>query len=264
MNIFEAVVYGIVQGLTEFLPVSSSAHLILIPVFTGWADPGLAFDVALHWGTLAAVFVYFRKDLLALVTGAWGALKGGRAPENILPFKIAAATLPGAIIGFLVEDYAETTFRSPWIMVVTLSVMGVALWVADRVGPKVRKMEDITWTRALLIGLMQAVALIPGVSRSGVTITTGLLLGFERTAAVRFSFLLSVPITLGAGLLKSHYIFENLGSPAIWVGIVASALAGIAATHVLITYVRQRSFTPFVVYRLILAAVLAATLLTRA
>jgi undecaprenyl-diphosphatase len=198
------------------------------------------------------------------VRGALGALRGGRAAENILPLKIAVATVPGAVIGFLIEDYAETVFRSPWVMVVTLSLMGAALWYADRMGPKSRNLEDVSWAQALTIGFAQAIALIPGVSRSGVTITAGLLLGFERTAAVRFSFLLSVPITLGAGLLKSSYLVANAGSPAVWVGLITSAAAGIAATHVLITYVRTRSFTPFVIYRIALAAVLAATLLVRA
>lgn len=263
MGIFEAIVFGIIQGLTEFLPVSSSAHLILLPVFTGWPDPGLAFDVALHWGTLAAVFLYFWRDIAALFKGAAGTFRGGSAPENILPWKIAAATVPGAVIGYLVEDHAETVLRSPWIMVVTLSAMGVALWLADRHGRKNLSIRDLSWPRALAIGLLQALALIPGVSRSGITITTGLVLGLERTAAVRFSFLLSVPITLGAGVLKSPYILENLGSPVIWAGVLASAAAGIAATHVLITYVRTKSFTPFVIYRVLLAAVLAATLLLR-
>jgi len=264
MDIFQAIVYGIVQGLTEFLPVSSSAHLILLPVFTGWPDPGLAFDVALHWGTLAAVFIYFRKDIIALAWGALGALTGGRAPENILPWKIAVATLPGAFFGFILEHQAETVLRSPWIMVVTLSVMGGALWYADRTGAKTLHLQDITWTRALIVGTLQAVALVPGVSRSGITITAGLLLGLERTAAVRFSFFLAMPITAGAGILKASYLIENVGVPAIWVGVLASAISGILATHVLITYVRTRSFTPFVIYRLLLAAVLATTLIVRA
>ncbi len=264
MNIFQALVYGVVQGLTEFLPVSSSAHLILVPIFTGWPDPGLAFDVALHWGTLAAVFIYFRKDITGLILGAVGALTGGRAPENMLPWKIAVATVPGALFGFAFEHQAETVFRSPWIMVGTLSIMAVALFYADRVGKKNLHLEDITWTRAIIVGTVQAFALIPGVSRSGITITAGLLLGLERTAAVRFSFFLAMPITAGAGILKSSYLIHNLGVPAIWVAVLTSAVAGILATHVLITYVRTRSFTPFVVYRIALAAVLAATLLSRA
>lgn len=260
MNIFQATIYGIVQGLTEFLPVSSSAHLILLPYFTGWPDPGLAFDVALHWGTLAAIVLYLRKDIVAVIWGGIGALTGGRAPENLLPWKIVVATVPGALFGFFFEHQAETVFRSPWILVGTMSVMGLLLWYADRTGKKTLKMEDITWTRAFIVGCLQAFALIPGVSRSGVTITTCLLLGLEREASVRFSFLLALPITAGAGLLKYKYLLHNIGDPTIGVAILVSAVAGMAAIHVLITYVRTRSFTPFVVYRLLLAAGLAATL----
>jgi undecaprenyl-diphosphatase len=263
MTLFQSTIYGIIQGLTEFLPVSSSAHLILLPVFTGWPDPGLAFDVALHWGTLAAVVLYYRHDLAVFIRGAIGSLGGGRAPENILPWKIAAATVPGAVIGFAIEHQAETVFRSPWVMVFTLSIMGLVLWWADRVGTKNRHLEDLSWSRAITIGFLQSLALIPGVSRSGITMTACLFLGLERTDAVRFSFLLSIPITAGAGLLKSPYLIHNAGDPTIWAGVITSAVAGFLAIHVLMTYVRTRSFTPFVVYRIALAAVLAVTLLYR-
>ena len=263
MGIFQATVYGLVQGLTEFLPVSSSAHLILVPVFTDWPDPGLAFDVALHWGTLIAILIYFRKDILVLIAGGLGALGGGRTHENLLPWKIVAATIPGAIFGVLIEHKAETVFRSPWILVGTLSVMGLVLWFADKTGKKSIRLEDITWRHAIIVGVLQALALIPGVSRSGITITACLFLGLEREAAVRFSFLLALPITAGAGLLKCSYLLHNAGDVGVWVAMAVSALSGVAAIHVLITYVRTRSFTPFVVYRLLLAAAVAVLMMVR-
>lgn len=254
MDIFHAVAYGFIQGMTEFLPVSSSAHLTLLPFFTGWQDPGLAFDVALHWGTLAAVFIYFRKDVLHLIQSFIGSLKGGRTPEHLLPWKIAIATVPGAALGFIFEKQAESLFRSPVLLACTLSVMGAALWAADRWGRKDTGIESLSFGKAVLIGIAQGIAIVPGVSRSGITIATGLLLGLDRESAVRFSFLLSMPITLGAGLLKSKYLIHNAGDPGILIGIVSSGLFGFAAIHILITYVRSRSFTPFVIYRFALAA----------
>ncbi len=263
MTIFQAIVYGIVQGLTEFLPVSSSAHLILVPTFTGWEDPGLAFDVALHWGTLIAVTGYFWHDILTMLVGAVGYLQGRRSPDNTIPWKIAVATVPAAIIGFLIEHAAETTLRSPWIIVCTLSVMGILLGVADRVGSKSVKLESAGWGKVLGVGFCQAFALIPGVSRSGVTITASLFAGLDRAAAVRLSFLLSIPIIAGAGILKAKYIIHNAGDPSIWVGIIASAVSGMLAIHVLISYVRSKSFKPFVIYRITLAVFLAAYLISR-
>lgn len=264
MGIFQATVYGLVQGLTEFLPVSSSAHLILVPFLTDWPDPGLAFDVALHWGTLVAILIYFRRDVVELVRGGVGALSGGRTQENIFPWKIVVATVPGAVFGVLIEHKAETVLRSPWILVGTLSMLAVALWLSDRFGRKSLRMEDISWGKALTVGVLQALALIPGVSRSGITITTCLALGLEREAAVRFSFLLALPITAGAGLLKCTYLFHNLGNAGVWVAMAVSALSGVAAIHILITYVRTKSFTPFVVYRIGLAIAIAALMFARA
>jgi len=252
MSLSHAIAYGIIQGLTEFLPVSSSAHLTLLPFFTGWEDPGLAFDVALHWGTLLAVLVYFRKDVLNLILN-----------DRTLGYKIALATVPGAVIGFLLEEHAETVFRSPALLAVTLSVMGIFLLIADKKGSHSVVLGELSWKKALLIGLSQGLAIVPGVSRSGVTIATGLLLGLEREAAVKFSFYLAIPITMGAGLLKSPYLISNIHDSSILVAIVSSALAGFAAIQILITYVRTKSFTPFVVYRLALAGCIVVWLLSR-
>jgi undecaprenyl-diphosphatase len=254
MPFLHALVYGAVQGLAEFLPVSSSAHLVLIPVFTGWEDPGLAFDVALHWGTLIAVLIYFRADVVMLVRDTFRFLSGVRTPQTLLPFKIIVATVPGAIIGLLFEKQAETLFRSPALLACALSLMGLGLWAADRIGRKQYGIDEISWPKAFLIGLSQGLAIVPGVSRSGITITTGLLLGLRRDEAVRFSFLMSMPIILGAGLLKSKYLFANSGEMSVWVAMIASFVFGIAAIKVLMTYIRTKSFMPFVIYRLALSA----------
>jgi undecaprenyl-diphosphatase len=254
MPFLHALVYGALQGLTEFLPVSSSAHLVLLPVFTGWEDPGLAFDVALHWGTLVAVALYFRSDVVTLIRDALRCLSGVHTPQTLLPFKLIVATVPGALIGLAFEKQAESQFRSPALLACTLSLMGVALWIADRAGRKQNDIDSISWTQALLIGLAQGFAIIPGVSRSGVTITGALILGLKREEAVRFSFLMSMPIILGAGLLKSKYLVANAGDTSMWLAMASSFAFGIAAIHVLITYVKTKSFAPFVIYRLVLSA----------
>jgi undecaprenyl-diphosphatase len=260
MPFLHSLIYGAIQGLTEFLPVSSSAHLVLLPYFTGWEDPGLAFDVALHWGTLFAAVLYFRNDVIALIADAFRFLGGQRTPQTALPFKIAVATIPGGIIGFLFEKQAETLFRSPALLACTLSAMGVGLWAADRWGSKSKGLDGLSWAQAFAIGVAQGLAIVPGVSRSGITITAALALGLRREEAVRFSFLMLMPITLGAGLLKSKYLISNIGDASVWVALVSSFLFGIAAIHILISYVRSKSFIPFVVYRLALAASIGAWL----
>jgi undecaprenyl-diphosphatase len=249
----QAITFGIIQGLTEFLPVSSSAHLTLLPFFTGWQDPGLAFDVALHWGTLMAVLLYFWKDVGQLVQGVLGFAKGKRDFENKFPFMIALATIPGVISGVLVEKWAETIFRSPQLIMITLCLGALALYAADRYGIRKLTLSEFTWTKAFIVGLLQCLALMPGVSRSGITISTALALGFQRTDAVRFSFFLAIPITAGAGLLKIGYLLTNLNNIHVITALVASAVSGMAAIHLLLRYTRNKSFTPFVIYRFILA-----------
>lgn len=261
MTLLQAIVYGVIQGLTEYLPVSSSAHLVLLPVFTGWKDPGLAFDVGLHWGTLVAVLAYFRKDVIKLVMGFAGYLGGHREYQNRLPAYLVLATVPGALLGLMFEKQAETIFRSPWILAFTLTGMGLLLLYSDRHGSKSLSLADLTWKTAIMIGLSQGLAIVPGVSRSGITITTALLVGFERADAVRFSFLLSMPIIFGAGLLKADYLLQSAGDPIIWIALCASAVSGFAAIKILIGYVRTRSFLPFVVYRILLAAVIVLWLI---
>jgi len=189
MTLWQAIVLGLVQGMGEFLPISSSAHLVLIPWICNWPDPGLTFDIALHVGTLVSVVAYFWRDWLQLVRGG---LKGFKTPEGKLFWFIVAASIPGAGIGFLLEHKAETVFRSPALIAVMLIVMGILLLLADRKGAKVTGLIGIRFATSFCIGISQALAIIPGVSRSGVTMTTGLFAGLTREATARFSFLLRV------------------------------------------------------------------------
>ncbi|MFN0117173.1 MAG: undecaprenyl-diphosphatase UppP [Elusimicrobiota bacterium] len=262
MPIYQSIIYGIIQGLTEFLPISSSAHLILLPWFTGWKDPGLSFDVALHWGTITAALIYYRKDIYGLIFNFLGFFQGGRYSQNILPLKIVVATIPGAVLGFLFEKQAETIFRSPALIAFDLAVLGTLLFLSDRKGSKKWDLSQLTWNQVLLIGVMQGCAIIPGISRSGITITTALFIGLNRSSAVKFSFLLSIPITIGAGLLKVGILAHSFSDPAIPMGIVVSALSGYLAIHTLVKMVQNKSFLPFVVYRYILAGAVAIKLLS--
>jgi undecaprenyl-diphosphatase len=252
MTIIHAAVFGVVQGVTEFLPVSSSAHLLLLPWFFGWPDPGLAFDVALHWGTLLGVVIYYRQECLELVKGLF---------KESTPWKIALATVPAVVAGLLVKDLAEKAFRSPWITAGTLSGVALLLYYADWKRRDGQNFESLSWMQAMAVGCFQALALVPGVSRSGITITTALLLGLNRSAAVRLSFLMSIPVTLGACVLKINYLTANVGNPAVLTAIATSAISGFVAIHFLVTHVRHKSLTPFVVYRLLLAGVIVIFLL---
>lgn len=248
MSIWQAVILGLVQGLGEFLPVSSSAHLVLVPWLFGWRDYGLTFDVALHLGTLVAVLIYFWKDWMRLISGA---IKGSGNSEGRLFWYLVLACVPGAVFGFLLEHKAETSFRSPVLVALMLIIMGVFLLWADARGAKRVSMNRMGGWRSLVIGFSQALAIIPGVSRSGVTMTAGLFSGLTREAAARFSFLLSAPIILGAGLVKIPDLLHQPGSidlPFI-VGIVVSALSGLVAIGFLLRYIETRDFRPFAWYR---------------
>jgi|SRR5579875_1313642 undecaprenyl-diphosphatase len=257
---FHAAVLGVIQGLTEFLPVSSSAHLTLTPWLFGWNDPGLAFDVALHMGSLLALLIYYRRDWLLIINGALSGDQRGRRLFVLL----VAASVPGAILGFLFEKQAETVFRSPLLIAAALAVLGLALWVFDVAAPQWRDLDDIRLGDALLIGLAQAFALIPGVSRSGATITVGRVLGINRQDAANFSFLMSAPIIAGAGLLKAHELLRSGMTGELTAGFVASAVFSFAAIAVLIAYVRTRTYKVFVWYRLALAVLVVAIYLMRA
>ena len=251
MDVFQAFVLGIVQGLAEFLPISSSAHLSLVPFLFGWKDPGLAFDVALHLGTLAAVLWYFRREWIALTNAGFEIVRTRRivGEAQWRAVYIGIATVPGAIGGIVLKEYAETIFRDPRLTAVALIVMGTLLWVADRFSSQERKLSGLRWTDALLIGIAQVFALIPGVSRSGSTMTAGRALGLDRTAAATFSFLMSMPITAAAAVVKVPEALREGITPPIVVGILASGISGWLAISVLLRYLSSKSFGVFAIYR---------------
>ena len=259
ISIFQAIILGTVQGLTEFLPVSSSAHLILVPWLLRWRDPGLAFDVVLHLGTLLALLAYYWRDWLDM---GMSLVDGRQMPRRLL-FMLVVASVPGAIIGVLLEKQAETIFRSPVLIATTLALMGIALWAGDSIGSKKRKMEDITFVDALLIGLSQALAIIPGVSRSGATITTSRLLGIDRADAANFSFLMATPIIAGAGLLEAHKLLHSGLTADLGWGFVASAIFSLLAIVGLLRFVRTHSYQPFAIYRIILGISVIAIAMSR-
>jgi len=258
MNPLHAAVLGLVQGLTEILPISSSAHLILIPRFLHWPESGLTFDVALHVGTLIALCCYFWRDIVELVLSFLGALtgKGVHTPADRLPFYIIAGTIPAAVAGKTLEEPIEGIFRAnPYLIAGFLIAFAIILAFADTVGPKRWRIDRITLKAALLIGLAQCLALIPGVSRSGITITAALLLGFNREAAARFSFLLSLPVVAGAAFLKLGHLARH-GIPqgealTMLIGIATSALFGYVSVALLLRLVQRASLYPFVWYRLL-------------
>ncbi len=254
MEIIQAVVLGLVQGLGEFLPISSSAHLVLVPWLANWAYSGLTFDIALHVGTLIAVVIYFWKDWLTLLSKG---LTRPKEREGKLFWYLVLATIPGALIGFVLEDIAETAFRNPALIACMLILMGVILYVVDKKGVKQIDVEHITLKTSFLIGLSQALAIIPGVSRSGVTMTTALALGMTREGAARFSFLLSAPIILGAALIKMPKVIANpaMIDASFLTGMVVACIAGLASIGFLLRYVQTKTFLPFVIYRFVLGAV---------
>lgn len=268
MNIFHAFVLGLVQGLGEFLPISSSAHLIITPWLFKWQDPGLGFDVALHWGTLLAVLIYYWRDVILILKGFWHSLWPATRDlqENIyqkLAWLLIIASVPGAVIGYLLESRAERVFRSPLLIVVTMAVFGIILWAADKFGGKVKNLDRIKWLDALWIGLSQALAIIPGVSRSGATIATGLSMGFKREDAARFSFLMSMPIIFGAGLVSFKHFGEGVSGGELLVGFVTAAVVGFLAIKWMLSYLSRRDYKIFVWYRLALAVLLLTVLFVR-
>ena len=253
MTILQAVVLGLAQGLGEFLPISSSAHLVLVPWFFGWEDPGLTFDVALHVGTLVAVVLYFWKDWWQLIVKGFSDV---RSVKGRLFWYLAAASVPGAIGGYLLEEKAETVFRSPGLIAVMLIGMGILLYWADRRSAKNIAINDITFGTSILIGTSQTLAIIPGVSRSGITMTTGLLMGMTREGAARFSFLLSTPIILGAAMVKLPHVISDSSmiTVSFMVGMLVSCVTGIVSIGFLLRYVQTKNFLPFAWYRFMLGA----------
>ena len=266
MTVFQALILGILQGLAEFLPISSSAHLALAPWILHWPDPGLAFDVALHFGTLLAVLWYFRAEWLRLIAAAWEIVVSRRvdSDEQRRVIFLIVATIPGAIAGLAFEKQAESTFRDPRLVAAALIVMGILLWWADRFCVRNRTLPMMRWADALLVGLAQMFAIIPGVSRSGSTITAGRALRFTREDAAVFSFLMSMPIIAAAAVLKMPEALREQGLSAPMVtGVVASAISGWLAISVLLRFVKTRSYGVFAVYRVILGAAVLIAVVVR-
>ena len=266
MTPLQAAVMGIIQGLSEFLPISSSAHLTLAPWLFGWEDPGLAFDVALHLGTLLAVLWYFRMEWLALIKAAFGILRTGRleTPEKRRVIHLIIATIPGAIGGFLLQSRAESAFRSPQLIAIALIVMGILLWLVDKAVDQARILGEMRWIDAFLVGLAQVIALIPGVSRSGTTITSARGLRFDRESSAEFSFLMSMPIIAAAVVLEGPKALEAGGiTNELISGVVASAFSGWLAISILMRYVSRHSYGIFAFYRVVLGLAVLAVIYVR-
>lgn len=254
MPVFFAALWGVLQGLTEFLPVSSSGHLALVPWLLGWPVPGLLFDLVVHGGTLTAILVYFRRDIKGLFVGAWRLLRTRQmeGPEATLTAWVLLSAVPAAIVGMLASDLVERAINTPWAVSLLLAGTGSILYLAEHLGQRERPFNALGVKDALWIGLAQAVALLPGVSRSGATIAAGLLRGLKREAAARFSFLMSLPVIAGALLMESLQALQSgVGAPerlGLLVGFVAAALSGYFALAFLFRHVQARNLRPFAYY----------------
>jgi undecaprenyl-diphosphatase len=301
MILFQSIIYGLVQGIAEFLPISSTAHLILIPYFFHWQDPGLSFDIFLHLGTVVAILAFFIKDWIKIFKGtyychsvlacppslvSWHGRRDTESINNIdsrcslprattrggndtkknykLLWWIIVASIPAAIAGYLFESKAETTLRAPLLIAATLFVFGLILWAADKLIKHQDKIMSLGYGKSFLVGLTQALAIIPGVSRSGATMTGGMLIGLKRKSAAKFSFLLATPVMIGAFLLDFKKIFEptNPGlfsGLGFWSSIIAFIMAlvsGYLAIKYLLRYLGKGSFIPFVIYKIVLAIII--------
>lgn len=258
MSALQALTLGVVQGLTEFLPVSSSGHLIMVPIVLGWPDQGLAFDAAVHLGTALALLCYFARELVRLGAG----IIAGACADARLAVALLVGSIPAGLAGLLFEHAVEVRLRSATVVALSLIGWGLVLWWADRRAARagVHALRNVGISRALAIGSAQALALIPGTSRSGITLSAGLFAGLDRSTAARFAFLLGLPITAAAGLLKTLALLRSgLSSgeaTALGLGLVASFAAGLAAVWFLVRYLQRRTLTVFVVYRIALGLVI--------
>jgi undecaprenyl-diphosphatase len=272
--VLQALILGIVQGLTEFLPVSSSGHLIVVPFFAGWNDAfinSLAFSVMLHLGTLVALLVYFRADWLRLVPAGLAAVRDRSFhgdEDRRLAWLLVASTIPAAVLGLVFGDLIEGSFRSVGLVAVTLVLGGLILLIADRFGASSRGIEDVTFPIAIGIGAAQALALIPGISRSGISISAGRMVGMDRESAARFAFLMATPITAGAGLFEARKLLAGesglqFATLPLVVGMVASLASGLVAIHFMLSFLRRQSLDVFVWYRFALAAIVLIVWLAR-
>ena len=259
MDILQIIVLALVQGLTEFLPISSSAHLILVPVLTGWDDQGLAFDVAVHVGTLTAVVLYFRKEISKMIFAWFASLKGKHSEDSKLAWGVLIGTIPVGIAGLLFKDVISEHLRTPLVIAATTIIFGFLLWYADWSGKRKRDEHTLSWKDIIFIGCAQAIALIPGTSRSGITITAGLLLGLTAPAAARFSFLLSIPVIVLAGGVETLEYLEVASindMNDLIIGALISAVSAYLCIHYFLMLLERVGMTPFVIYRLLLGIVL--------
>jgi undecaprenyl-diphosphatase len=271
MPLLQVVILALIQGIAEFLPISSSAHLIIAPWLLGWNDPGLTFDVALHVGTLVAVVAYFFRSWVQIILHGFGIQYGTdetlRQNPRLL-WLLIIGTIPGGVAGFLFEKQAESTFRSPLLIGAMMILMGVVMWVAERMGKRQRNLGAVNTTDSLTIGAAQALALIPGVSRSGVTITAGLFRNLDRVAAARFSFLLATPIIAGAALKKLYDVIKHGGIPVdmhmpFALGIVVSGLSGLAVIAFFLQFLQRRGLYFFIYYRILFGIIVIALAIAR-
>ncbi len=261
MAFLHIVVLALIQGITEFLPISSSGHLALVPALTGWKDQGLILDVAVHVGTLGAVILYFWRDVWKMTAGFFGLIKGKRDGNARLTWHLILATLPAIAAGYALNKYIPDGIRGVEIIAWTTLGFGVLLFISDKMGLTVRRMEHLHVSDALIIGCAQVLALIPGTSRSGITMTAARLLGMERTEAARFSMLMSIPVILGAGTLKGLELYEMGDQVLTATAFLAAGLAlvsALVAISVLMFWLRRATFTPFAVYRVVLGLGLLA------
>jgi len=259
MDIIHIIVLALVQGLTEFLPISSSAHLILVPIISDWPDQGLAFDVAVHIGTLTAVVLYFRKEITTMLFAWIASLKGRHSEDSKLAWAVLIGTIPVGLTGLLFKDFISTELRTPLVIAATTIIFGLLLGYAGWSGKRQRDEHSLSWKDIIIIGCAQAVALIPGTSRSGITITAGLMLGLTASAAARFSFLLSIPVIVLAGGMETLDYLEVASlndMNDLFIGAIISAVSAYLCIHYFLKLLDSIGMTPFVIYRLILGGVL--------
>ena len=259
MELIQIVVLALVQGLTEFLPISSSAHLILVPLLTDWPDQGLAFDVAVHAGTLAAVVLYFRNELGRMFIEWFASFQGRLTPDARLAWAVLIGTIPVGLAGLAFKDVIETQLRAPIVIAITTIAFGLLLWLADKIGTRQKTEYDLSLRDVLIIGAAQALALIPGTSRSGITITAALMLGLKRQAAARFSFLLSIPVIFLAGGFETLDYMQTASiqdAQALLIGALISAISAYTCIHYFLKLLERIGMMPFVAYRLVLGVVL--------
>jgi undecaprenyl-diphosphatase len=265
MDLLHVVWLALLQGLTEFLPISSSAHLILTPRLLGWEDQGVVFDVAVHLGTLIAVVAYFRHDIATMFVDWINALRGrGMSHSALMAWGIIVATIPAAMVGLLFKDFIQSELRSPVVIGFASILFGLVLWWVDRSAVQDRGEKNLGWKDFILIGLAQALALIPGTSRSGITMTAGLMLGLTRDASARFSFLMSIPIIVASGLSVVKDMSQSstaIDLTALGLGTVIAAISAFICIHYFLVFIKNIGMLPFVIYRVLLGAVLLALFL---